>query len=151
MLSTPPCEDDVGVACADALGGDSDGFQPRRAEAVHRRAWGALGQSRAQGGNAGDIHPRFAFGRRAAEDDIFNLAGVYSGTSGENGLDRYRGKVVRSGMAQAAARGFADRCARRCHNHGFVAHACLHKTKGYLMGFGRSYSASAYSSVATRT
>jgi hypothetical protein len=77
--------------------------------------------------------------------------GLYGGASGEDGLDRHRGEVVRSGMAQAAARGFADGRARRCHNHGFVAHACLHKAKGYLMGFGRSYSASAYSSVATRT
>ncbi len=120
MDSTPPATTTSAPPGHDALGSLSNRLQSGRAEAVDGDGGNLHRQSRAQGGDTGDVHALFGFGHGATEDDVLDLFGIELGYSLEGALDRVGGEVIRTGGAQGSFVGFADRGTNGTYDYDFT-------------------------------
>ncbi len=106
-------DDDVGLAGADAVGGDRDRVQPGGAEAIDRHPRHAVRQPGEQQTDARDVHALFVLGHGAADDHVLDALRLDLRYLHQDTLQDVRQQRVGAGMPERAPRGLADRCARR--------------------------------------
>ena len=99
----------VGVAHADAVGGQGHRLHARRAETVDRHRCRADRQARHQRGDARDVHALLGLGHGAADDDIINTRLIDLGKRRQDAAQAVRQQIIRTGVAEHAAGGFTDR------------------------------------------
>jgi hypothetical protein len=101
----------VGLAEADAVGGERHGLHAGGAEAVDGHARHALRQAGQQQADAGDVHALLGFRHGAADDDVADQLRVEAGRARHDVADDVGQHVVGAHVPQRAA-DLADRGAR---------------------------------------
>ena len=110
-------DEHIGLAGNDALRGQRDGLQARRAEAIHGHARGGDGAAGHQRDLAADVHAGGAFGVGAAHDDVVDGGKVDAGTF--NGvLDRVAAERGAMGHVEGTLPALGKRRAGGGNDHG---------------------------------
>jgi hypothetical protein len=102
-------EHQVGFAEADAIGGHRHGLQAGRAEAVDGDAGHGVGQAGQQHADARHVHALLGLGHGAADDGVADAVRIDARRLRHHGADHVGEHVVRTGVAEYAARRLADR------------------------------------------
>jgi hypothetical protein len=100
-LDTPGNEE-IAVPSRNGMARGNDCGQPGRAEPIHGHARNVLGQASKQDGHARDVAVVLAGLIRAAEVDVFDLAGIDTGAA-DRLPDDARSEIVGSHIGECAA------------------------------------------------
>jgi hypothetical protein len=98
-----------GVANHNAVGCHGNRLQARGTKPVDRDCRNFRRQSGALAGDASDVHPSFALGHGAAEDDVFDVFGIKPRHAANRLLHGDGGKIIRPRGAQRAFKRFSNR------------------------------------------
>ena len=131
-------EDDLGRAAADSLGGEGDRLEARSAEAVDGDGRDIDRQTGPQCGDSGHVHSLLRLGHGAPHDDVFDFAGLQSGSAPYGFRDGRGSQVVGSGVSQGALSGFPDGSPDGADDYSLLHGSALSGSDQFLSGLPRS-------------
>ena len=106
-------DDRLGEPAHDPLGGERDGLQAGRAEAIDGDRGRLHRDAGTKARDAGDVEPLLGLRHGAADDHVADLFGIDAGRTSQRFPYHRRGHVIRSHRTQRSGRRLADRRPRR--------------------------------------
>ena len=113
-------DDHLRAAATNPLRGQRNRLQTRRAEAIDGERRDLNRQSRAQRGDASDVHPLLGLGHSAAKDDIVYFFRIDLRYALQSALDGDSTEFIRTRRPQHAFESTSHRCAHRRNENDFT-------------------------------